>query len=121
VTIHGDSNLVVNQLKGRWRIKKGLCLSIAIETKELLAYLRGLGWRINFCWIPRDQNKECDRLSKKIRNTPDSPHSLQAPALTLQRIRAWPSGDGEMLNQIGLTVAYEGGQVYILGGAGVRV
>jgi len=31
----------------------------------LLAYLRGLGWQINFCWIPREQNEECDALSKK--------------------------------------------------------
>jgi ribonuclease HI len=65
VTIHGDSNLVINQLNGRWRIRKGLYLAIAIETKELLAYLRGLEWQINFCWIPREQNKECDALSKK--------------------------------------------------------
>jgi ribonuclease HI len=64
-TIRGDSNLVINQLSGRWRIKKGLYLSIATETKELLACLRGLGWQINFCWIPREQNEECDALSKK--------------------------------------------------------
>ena len=65
VTIHGDSNLVINQLNGKWRVRKGLYLSIATETKELLAYLRGLGWQINFCWIPREQNEECDALSKK--------------------------------------------------------
>jgi ribonuclease HI len=72
VTIHGDSNLVINQLNGKWRIKKGLYLSIALETKELLAYLRGLGWQINFCWIPREQNEECDALSKKTVDKPDS-------------------------------------------------
>jgi ribonuclease HI len=71
-TIHGDSNLVINQLNGKWRVRKGLYLSIAIETKELLVYLRGLGWQISFCWIPREQNEECDALSKKIGNTPDS-------------------------------------------------
>jgi ribonuclease HI len=65
VTIYGDSNLVINQLNGKWRVRKGLYLSIALETKELLAYLRGLGWQINFCWIPREQNEECDALSKK--------------------------------------------------------
>jgi hypothetical protein len=27
---------------------------------------------INFCWIPREQNEECDALSKQIGNTPDS-------------------------------------------------
>ena len=42
VTIHGDSNLVINQLNGKWRIRKGLYLSIAMEAKELLAYLKGL-------------------------------------------------------------------------------
>jgi ribonuclease HI len=64
VTIHGDANLVINQLNGKWRIRKGLYLAIAIETKQLLAYLRGLGWQINLRWIPRDQNEECDRLSR---------------------------------------------------------
>ena len=80
VTIHGDSNLVINQLSDRWRTKKGLYLSIATETKQLLAYLRGLGWEINFCWIPREQNEECDALSKKTADKPDSIHSLQFPA-----------------------------------------
>jgi len=74
-TIHGDSNLVINQLNGRWRIKKGLYLAIALETKEFLAYLRGLRWQISFTWIPREQNEECDALSKKscpVVNTPRS-------------------------------------------------
>jgi len=48
VTIYGDSNLVINQLNGKWRVRKGLYLSTAIEAKELLAYLHGLGWLINF-------------------------------------------------------------------------
>jgi ribonuclease HI len=64
VTIYGDSNLVINQLNGKWRVKKGLYLAIALETRELLAHLRKHGWQINLCWIPRDQNKECDALSR---------------------------------------------------------
>jgi ribonuclease HI len=80
VTIYGDSNLVINQLNGKWRVRKGLYLSIAIEAKELLAHLRGLGWQISFCWIPREQNEECDALSKKKANKPDSILSLQVPA-----------------------------------------
>jgi ribonuclease HI len=80
VTIHGDSNLVINQLSGKWRVRKGLYLSIAMETKELLDYLRGLGWQINLCLISREQNEECDALSKKVGKTPDSMHSLQVPA-----------------------------------------
>ncbi len=72
VTIYGDSNLVINQLNGKWRVRKGLYLAIAIETKQLLADPRGLGWEINFCWISREQNEECDTLSKKKADKPDS-------------------------------------------------
>src|ERR1017187_6419077 len=73
VTIYGDANLVINQLNGKWRVRKGLYLSIALETKELLAYLHGLGWQINLCWIPREQNQECDTLSKGSCQTNDKP------------------------------------------------
>ena len=74
VTIHGDSKLVINQLNGKWRIRNGLYRSIAVEAKELLAYLKGLGWQITCCWIPRTQNEECDALSKRTGDKPDSIH-----------------------------------------------
>jgi hypothetical protein len=73
VTIYGDSNLVINQLKGKWRIRKGLYLPIAIETKTLLAHLHGMGWQVSLMWIPREQNEECDTLSKKGCHTPGEP------------------------------------------------
>ena len=66
VTIHGDSNLVIKQLSGKWRIKKGLYLATAIDAKDLLAHLKGLGWQVRFCWIPRTQNEECDALSRRM-------------------------------------------------------
>ena len=75
--IHGDSELVINQLNGRWRICKGLYLSIAIEAKALLAYLHGLGWQINLRWIPRSQNEECDALSKTIGHEARKPNPTQ--------------------------------------------
>jgi ribonuclease HI len=74
VTIHGDSKLVINQLNGKWRIRKGLYRSIAMEAKKLLAHLRRLGWKIDCCWIPREQNEDCDKLSKKGRHTKECPH-----------------------------------------------
>jgi hypothetical protein len=86
VTIHGDFKLVVNQLNGKWRVRKGLYLSTAIEAKELLGYLHGLGWQINLCWIPRAQNEECDALSKKACHT-DKPRSTQRKAPKRQDAR----------------------------------
>ena len=74
ITIHGDSNLVISQLNGKWRIRKGLYLSTAKEAKALLAHLHNCGWEINLCWIPRAQNEECDALSKQARHI-DEPHS----------------------------------------------
>ena len=41
VTIHGDSNLVINQLNGKWRVRKGLYLPIAIEAKECSLTCKG--------------------------------------------------------------------------------
>jgi ribonuclease HI len=77
ITIHGDSKLVISQLNGKWRMRKGLYLSTAIEAKALLAHLHHCGWEINLCWIPRAQNKECDALSKNACHTAVTPNSTQ--------------------------------------------
>jgi ribonuclease HI len=74
VTIYGDSNLVINQLNGKRGISKGLYVPFALEAKALLAHLQGLGWQIDLCWIPREQNEECDQLSKKDYQTTDQPY-----------------------------------------------
>jgi ribonuclease HI len=72
VTIYGDSNLVINQLNGKWRIRKGLYRSIAVEAKELSACLCRLGWQITCRWISRERNEECDALLKQTADRPDS-------------------------------------------------
>jgi len=78
--IYGDSNLVINQLNGKWRVNKGLYFPIAIETRDLLAHHCDRGWQISFCWIRREQNEECDALSKKAANKPNSIPSLEVLA-----------------------------------------
>jgi ribonuclease HI len=64
VTVHGDSRLVIKQLSAKWNVGEGLYRAVALEAKQLLARLRSLGWQVNLLWIPRNQNKECDSLSK---------------------------------------------------------
>lgn len=61
VLIRGDSNLVVQQVAGRWKIKQGIYVPYAIKARSL--YLRFPG-HIAVKWIPREQNDKCDRLSK---------------------------------------------------------
>lgn len=55
--IHGDSNLVIQQMLGRWRAKRGtyvpeyeMCLELDV--------------RADYKWIPRKENGRADELSK---------------------------------------------------------
>jgi len=59
VEICGDSSLVINQMSGRWRIKKGLYKDAALRTKDLLKCFTNL----SFHWISRDKNTQADELS----------------------------------------------------------
>ena len=65
LTVHGDSRLVINQLKGEWRVNEGLYRVVAFEAQHMLAHMRSLGWQVDLQWIPREQNEECDALSKR--------------------------------------------------------
>lgn len=55
-----DSNLVVEQLSGNFKIKNPELKVIFTEIRELLA---NWGGRIEFIHIRRELNKEADRLS----------------------------------------------------------
>lgn len=64
IIVHGDSNLVIQQMSGKWGIKSGDYKPIAIECLTML-------WRfanIQFKWIPREENTLADELSKKAQN-----------------------------------------------------
>ncbi len=60
IGVYGDSMLVVNQMKGLWRMKQGLYLQYAKEAKSKLGKFTNLS--IN--WIPREKNSIADDLSK---------------------------------------------------------
>ena len=102
-TIHGDSKLVVSQLNGKWRMRKGLYLSTAQEAKALLAHLHNCGWDISFRWIPREQNEECDALSKQACHNADKPTSTHRKV----RKRRDPRDDlmlGRTVKTTGITI-----------------
>jgi len=64
VTIHSDSKLVVNQMKGYWRVGNGAYASMAKEVRELY---RQCKHEVAFKWIPRKKNDQADTLSKEAR------------------------------------------------------
>jgi len=59
--VFGDSKLVIEQMKGNWKMKKGLYLPFAEATKELV----GEYTKIDFEWIRRELNTIADALSNR--------------------------------------------------------
>jgi len=60
VIVYGDSKLVIEQMFGHWRIKKGFYVPLAWEAKQKLRNFK----RLRGCWIPREENGIADELSK---------------------------------------------------------
>lgn len=56
--ICGDSKLVISQVTGAWKIKEPRLAALAAP---VIARVRSLGASCR--WVPREQNKEADRLS----------------------------------------------------------
>jgi ribonuclease HI len=63
--VRGDSNLVIMQMRGKWKAKAGLYLEYYRKAKSLASQLQKLGVLLQFDWIPRERNTECDLLSKE--------------------------------------------------------
>lgn len=59
VDIYGDSQLVIRQLNGEYKVKKDTLIPYY---KECMSLLENWEWTAN--WIPREENTECDKLSK---------------------------------------------------------
>ncbi len=60
VLIRSDSQLLVGQMEGGWKIKGGMYVEKLKEVRDLL---RGFG-SVKFEWIPREKNAEADLLTR---------------------------------------------------------
>ncbi len=61
VEIRSDSELVVKQLKGRYRVKKATLRPLYQKVVQLIGSLE----TFNITHIPRTQNREADKLANK--------------------------------------------------------
>lgn len=64
ILIKGDSKLVIEQLSGRWKVKKGMYKPQALEARNILTGFDD----VTFRWIPREKNLEADYLSTACYN-----------------------------------------------------
>jgi len=60
VLVKSDSQLLVGQMTGAWKVKGGMYLEKLKSAKDLL---REFG-SVRFEWIPREQNQEADLLTR---------------------------------------------------------
>ena len=61
VDVRMDSKLVVEQMSGRWKIKHPSMQPLAREAQEVA----GAFGKITYEWIPRERNKQADRLANE--------------------------------------------------------
>ncbi|MER5622685.1 bifunctional RNase H/acid phosphatase [Streptosporangium sp. NPDC002544] len=60
VEVRMDSKLVIEQMAGRWKVKNEGLRPLALQAAALARRLR-VTWR----WIPREKNKDADRLANE--------------------------------------------------------
>lgn len=65
LVVHSDSNLLVQQMQGVFKVKKGLYLSYYLKAKTLFDDNSHWKDRIVFKWVSRELNTEADNLSKR--------------------------------------------------------
>ena len=61
IIIRGYSQLVINQIKGKYKVRAVKIIPLYQKVKSLLSKFKD----IKIEWIPRDKNKEADELSNK--------------------------------------------------------
>ena len=60
IIIKGDSELVIKQMRGEYRVASATSKMYVPEIKRLLQ-----GKDVSFSWLPREENEEADQLSRK--------------------------------------------------------
>jgi ribonuclease HI len=60
VVVMSDSQLLVNQMSGKWKVKKGAYRERSFEAKRLAESFQSL----EFMWIPREMNAKADALTR---------------------------------------------------------
>jgi len=59
IVVFSDSKLLVGQMKGEWKFKKGAYVEEYLKARELATKFP----KLTFEWIPRERNAEADELT----------------------------------------------------------
>jgi ribonuclease HI len=67
VVLQGDSQLVLNQLRGEWVCSKPHLLPYLTSCRRLVSDFGCYGIKVSIEWVPREENKDADELGHKAR------------------------------------------------------
>lgn len=68
--ILGDSQLVIRQVLGEYKVKALHLIPLADLAKKRVAALKNDGHRVSLTWIRRELNKDADKLASKASSSP---------------------------------------------------
>jgi ribonuclease HI len=101
VVVRGDSDLIIKQVKGEYKVKSGLLAPLHARAKELLGKLPG----VSIEWVQRERNSEADRLTN-LAYAEYSGQTMKAPTTDIMTvdvvIAAPPDQVTQALRQAGL-------------------
>ena len=66
LTISGDSELVIKQLKGEYQCKHSKLIPLYEKAKRLIEKVKQTGATVELVWIPREENVRCDHLANMV-------------------------------------------------------
>jgi ribonuclease HI len=72
IDVEGDSNLVVNQVQGLWKVKVPKLVPLQSKANKLLWKFKK--WTVKH--IPREENTDADRLSKEALEVRSEEHRM---------------------------------------------
>ena len=90
IVVRGDSDLVLKQVQGLYKVKSGLLAPLHGKVKDLLEKLSG----VTFEWVQRDRNADADRLTN-LAYAEYTGQSMKAPTtdvMTVDVVIAAPPG-----------------------------
>lgn len=73
---YSDSQLVINQITGKWGIKHANCQNLYNDYRAVLGSLMLIQNELNFCWVPRQLIQLADKEAQK--GNPDDMSVLQS-------------------------------------------
>ena len=68
VSVHSDSQLVVQQIKGDWKVRDADLKAICAQCQQRIRALRDRGWQVDVRWTRREDNRVADHLCNQALN-----------------------------------------------------